>query len=230
MGKKNSNKLAEMFEKLLGIERRVVEKILRRDDTERRISKPIESRFSEQVSGPNCESDRSYRCVRMDGLQNYDYQKFEEIRNALTLIRVPQACIHKKVEWLGFLQRTGKLRTTLHQLIVRLNMNESSIQKGRHRFLEWLCNDLEKKSLRIAEASEAYFLDLLKGGAVLKFRIRKPHSGTSTVWRRFSKEQLCVFMGYERFGYVAGTKTRFGNISPGCCVCAPYCIKNINSC
>ena len=82
MGNKNFCKLTEMFESVVGFERREVEKILHRNDTERRTSKPIESRISEQVSSLNCESDKSYRCVRVDGLLNRRYQKFKSAQIA----------------------------------------------------------------------------------------------------------------------------------------------------
>lgn len=81
MGEKNFSQLTEMFDRLVGIKRRVVVSVFRRDDTKRSVYKTITSRFSERVACANCEGDWSYRCVRVDGLPNRRYQKFKSTTN-----------------------------------------------------------------------------------------------------------------------------------------------------
>ena len=170
------------------------EKLQSIDDIEK-VCDIIETRHEQQALCPHCQSSKYYKHGKANGLKRYKCRECNRTFNALT--KTPMSRLRKKGKWLAYLRCMTESKT-IRQSARRLEVNNSTAFRWRHRFLSWITLDHPEKLKGVVEIDETYFLESEKGSRKLKRPARK--RGGKAKKRGLSSEQVCVLVACDRNG------------------------------
>jgi transposase-like protein len=153
---------------------------------------------------PHCSSRHVYRHGKSDGLQRYRCVDCGKTYNALT--NTPLARLRKKELWLQHLDLMMQ-SCVLRDVSIKMNVSLTTAFRWRHRFSNWLEQDVPGHLEGIVEMDETYLRQSQKGCKTIG---RAPHKrGGPASKRGLSKEQVCIFTARDRSKHcmesVAGT-------------------------